>query len=49
VFGIYNLYARQNAYTIYFRQNADNPQKTEAVRLAILGSFLPSVTWNFKF
>jgi hypothetical protein len=49
VFGIYNLYARQNAYTIYFRQNVDQPQKTEAVRLSILGSFLPSVTWNFKF
>ncbi|MBS1562831.1 MAG: TonB-dependent receptor, partial [Bacteroidetes bacterium] len=49
VFGIYNLYARRNAYTIYFRQNVDDPQKTEAVKLSILGSFLPSVTWNFKF
>jgi len=49
VFGLYNLYARQNAYTIYFRQNVDDPQKTEAVRLSILGSVLPSVTWNFKF
>jgi hypothetical protein len=49
VFGLYNLYARQNAYTIYFRQNVDDPQKTEAVRLSILGSILPSVTWNFKF
>ncbi|MDF2191116.1 TonB-dependent receptor [Paraflavitalea sp. CAU 1676] len=49
VFGIYNLYARQNAYTIYFRQNQDEPQKKEAVRLSILGSFIPSITWNFKF
>ncbi|HEY4150151.1 MAG TPA: TonB-dependent receptor, partial [Chitinophagaceae bacterium] len=49
VFGIYNLYARQNAYTIYFQQNADDPSKTEAVRLSILGSFIPSITWNFKF
>ncbi|HSC37477.1 MAG TPA: TonB-dependent receptor, partial [Chitinophagaceae bacterium] len=49
VFGIYNLYARQNAYTIYFQQNVDDPKKTEAVRLSILGSFIPSVTWNFKF
>ncbi|HMF71818.1 MAG TPA: hypothetical protein VK616_10100, partial [Flavitalea sp.] len=49
VFGIYNVYARQNAYTIYFRQNEDEPQKKEAVRLSILGSVIPSITWNFKF
>jgi hypothetical protein len=49
VFGIYNLYARQNAYTIYFQQNKDEPQKKEAVRLSILGSVIPSITWNFKF
>jgi hypothetical protein len=49
VFGIYNLYARQNAYSIYFRQNEDDPSKREAVRLSILGSIIPSITWNFKF
>lgn len=49
VFGVYNLYARQNAYSIYFRQNEDDPSKREAVRLSILGSVIPSVTWNFKF
>jgi hypothetical protein len=49
VFGIYNLYARQNAYSIYFQQDKDNPQKKEAVRLSIIGSMIPSITWNFKF
>ena len=49
VFGIYNIYGRQNAYTIYFRQNQDDPQKKEAVRLSIIGSLIPSITWNFKF
>lgn len=49
VFGIYNVYSRQNAYTIYFRQNEDEPQKKEAVKLAIIGSIMPAVTWNFKF
>jgi len=49
VFGIYNIYGRQNAYTIYFRQNQDDPQKKEAVRLSIIGSLVPSITWNFKF
>jgi TonB-dependent receptor-like protein/carboxypeptidase-like protein len=49
VFGLYNVYGRQNAYSIYFRQNEDDPQKKEAVRLSIIGSIIPSITWNFKF
>ncbi len=51
VFSIYNLYARRNAYSVYFRQNADDPNnlKTEALRLSVFGSMLPSVTYNFKF
>ena len=49
VFSVYNLYARRNAYSIYFRQNADDPTRTEAVRLAILGTLVPSATYNFNF
>jgi hypothetical protein len=49
VFGLYNVYGRQNAYTIYFQENEDNPQQKEAVRLSIIGSIIPSITWNFKF
>ncbi len=51
VFSIYNVYARRNAYSVYFRQNTEDPNnyKTEAVRLSIFGSMLPSVTYNFKF
>jgi hypothetical protein len=49
VFSIYNLYGRRNAFSVYFRQNEDNPRQTEAVRLAVFGSILPSVTYNFKF
>ncbi|GAA4409322.1 TonB-dependent receptor [Nibrella viscosa] len=49
VFSVYNAYARRNAFSVYFRQNETNPQQTEAVRMAILGSVLPSVTYNFKF
>lgn len=48
-FGIYNVYARKNAYSIFFRQNEDNPLKTEAVRLSIFGSLLPYATYNFSF
>lgn len=47
-FGLYNAYGRQNAYTINFRENKDDPSKTEAVRTSLF-SFIPSATWNFKF
>ncbi|WP_243735774.1 TonB-dependent receptor [Christiangramia sabulilitoris] len=46
-FGIYNVYNRQNAYSISFRENTDTGQN-EAVRLSLFG-IIPSVTYNFKF
>ncbi len=49
VFSLYNAYGRRNAYSIYLRQNENNPLQTEAVRLSVFGSVLPSVTYNFKF
>ncbi|ATL49437.1 hypothetical protein COR50_20910 [Chitinophaga caeni] len=49
VFSIYNVYARRNAYTIYFKQDADDPSKKEAVRMSIIGSIIPGITYNFKF
>ncbi|MGB0304123.1 MAG: TonB-dependent receptor [Flavobacteriaceae bacterium] len=47
VFSIYNLYNRQNAASINFRQNADTGVN-EAVRTSIFG-LVPAVTYNFKF
>lgn len=47
-FGIYNLYNRQNAFSIDFKDNPDDPTKTEVVRTTLFG-MIPSVTWNFKF
>ena len=47
-FGLYNAYGRQNAFSINFRENANDPSKTEAVRTALFG-IIPSATWNFKF
>jgi len=47
VFSVYNLYGRQNAASINFRQNQDSGLN-EAVRLSIFG-IVPSVTYNFKF
>lgn len=49
VFSLYNAYGHKNPYSIFLRQNKDNPTQTEAVRLAIFGAPLPSVTYNFKF
>ena len=45
----YNVYARRNAYSIYFRQNEDNPSIIEATRLSIIGTIIPSVTYNITF
>ncbi len=49
VFSLYNVYGRRNAYTVYFRQNEDDPSKKEAVRLSIIGSIIPGITYNFIF
>ena len=47
--GVYNLYGRKNPYSIFFRQNADNPQINEAVQLSIFAAPIPYLTWNFTF
>lgn len=47
VFGIYNVYNRQNAASITFRQNQETGSN-EALRLSIFG-IVPSATYNIKF
>lgn len=47
-FGLYNVYGRDNAYSIYFRESKTNPDYTEAVQLTLF-RFLPSVTYNVNF
>jgi hypothetical protein len=47
-FGIYNLYNRQNAFAIDFKDDPDDATKTQVVRTTLFG-IIPSVTWNFKF
>lgn len=48
-FSVYNVYGRRNAYSISPRANEDNPNQTEFVRISIIGSQIPSITYNFKF
>jgi len=45
---IYNAYARKNPWTIYFRQEEDNPNKSYA-EMIYLFSVVPSLTWNFSW
>ena len=47
VFGIYNIYNRDNANSLFFRENPDT-LKNEAIQLSIFG-VVPSITYNFKF
>lgn len=47
-FSVYNCYARENAYSIGFKENPDDPSKTEAVQTALF-KIIPAITYNFKF
>jgi len=54
VFSIYNLYNQRNPFAIYFRPEESRPVPTdavttEAIKLSVIGSFVPSVSYNFKF
>ncbi|WP_207425420.1 TonB-dependent receptor [Pedobacter sp. SYSU D00535] len=49
VVSLYNASNRKNPFSIYMRQNENDPSKLEAVRLSVFGTVIPSVTWNFKF
>jgi hypothetical protein len=47
VISIYNVYGRKNAYSVFFKSSgAGIPQPYQ---LSILGSALPSISYNFKF
>ncbi|HMG15376.1 MAG TPA: TonB-dependent receptor [Saprospiraceae bacterium] len=47
-FSLYNVYGRQNAYSIRFEDNPDDPSRTQAVQTSLF-RWVPSITYNFKF
>ena len=54
VFSVYNVYNRRNPFSIYFGENRirnveGQPRDTNAYRFSVIGSFIPSVAYNFKF
>ncbi|WP_460894235.1 TonB-dependent receptor [Rufibacter soli] len=44
---VYNVYARRNAYSVFFRDDAY--AAPQAYRLSVVGVPLPSITYDFKF
>jgi outer membrane cobalamin receptor len=46
VFSIYNVYARRNAYTVYFTNREGFNQ---AIRFSVIATVVPSITYNFTF
>ena len=46
-FSIYNVYARKNAYSIFYKLSSASV--TDAYKLSIFGTAFPSLTYNFKF
>ena len=54
VFSIYNIYNRRNPFAIYFRPDEARPTgldpvQTQALKISVIGNFIPSVSYNFKF
>ncbi|GCC49891.1 TonB-dependent receptor [Chryseotalea sanaruensis] len=54
VFGLYNVYARKNPFSIYFTQGSERVPvgsaiNSEARQLAIIGTIIPSISYNFHF
>jgi hypothetical protein len=54
VFSIYNVYARQNPFSIYFTQDdkrvtPGQPIHAQARQVSIIGSMVPAFSYNFTF
>jgi len=47
-FSLYNVYGRENAYTITFEDDPNNPGMTKAVQTSLF-RWVPSITYNFHF
>ncbi len=45
-FSLYNITARKNAYSVYFRSEGGN---FEAYKLSIFGTMIPTASYNFRF
>jgi hypothetical protein len=48
VFSVYNLFGRDNAYSVFYKRPGDNYFIPKPYSLSVLGAVLPSLTYNFK-
>lgn len=46
-FSVYNIYGRKNAFSIFYRQK--DGSTVNALRLAVIGTAVPSITYGFQF
>ncbi len=49
IFALYNVYARKNVYSYFFRESVEQQGTTEAIPYSIFGTIIPAVTYNFRF
>jgi len=49
VFSVYNLLGRDNAYSLFYQRPGTNFFIPKPYKLSVLGTALPSLTYNFKF
>lgn len=53
IFSIYNLYARRNPYSVFFKTINDRSistrNRSNAFQLSVIGSLVPSVAYEFSF
>ncbi|MES2618490.1 MAG: TonB-dependent receptor [Bacteroidota bacterium] len=49
VFGVYNAYGRRNPFSYYSQVDPQNSFATQLIRFSVIGSIIPSISWNFKF
>jgi len=47
-FSLYNVYGRENAFRISFKDDPNDPTRTQIIRTALF-KWVPSVTYQFKF
>ena len=46
-FGIYNIYGRRNAFSVFFTQSTGS--QLQANKFSVLGSAFPAITYNISF
>lgn len=50
---LYNVYARKNAFSIFFKTRNSSPiranNRVEAYRLSVLGTIIPAISYEFQF